>query len=246
MRPGPVLFRLSVAVLAASQILSGCDKPRTKPEPEPVAAPAPNPVTPPTIPPVALNRAALLEALDQAASAFAATRKPPADDIAGRRFIVRQAFGCSGPGPAPQAGIAHWAWDPDHRTITITLKPADWIAEPPFNDPSNLWEAVEGVWISRPWMREEGCPAAQPLVPAPTPAPADQGAKQDTAAKVGAAPAPRPVKSVKLSPPPEVAGMAAVFAQGGSRSASTCSTRSWVWCSRASISAGATTSPCSR
>ena len=112
---------------------------------------------------------------------------------------MRQAFGCAGPAATAPLGQARWAWDKAHKAIEISLTPADWTAAPVMAGASGAkgahWEAVEGFWLTRPWLRSEACPAP-PMTPAVPP---------------GATPPPVP-------PPAEPkAGLAAVFAAGGSR-----------------------------
>lgn len=179
--------RLAMAVGAAALALAACDrKPAQVPEPAPVApvaAPAP-----PQPPPV-LDRTELLRVLENAASAYAAGSLPDAEDLTGRRFIVRQAFGCRGPeDPQREPGLASSSWSEPRDTIEITLKPADWTQAPVAA--SGQWEAVEGFWINRPWLRTDGCPA------------------RAGATTLADAPA---------SATPQTAGLAAVFEHGGSR-----------------------------
>lgn len=209
---------LCLAMAAPALIASGCERRPAEPKPAPPPVVANTPPRPPVVEPAVLDRSALLTALDQAASTFAATRKPPQEDLTGRRFAIREMFGCLGPGGASATGLAQWAWGPDRRTISVTLTPADWAADPPFNTGGSGWEAVEGVWISRPWMRQDGCPAAAPSVPNLTPAPP----MPVSAAKPNAAAPPphaakdaSPLSPVRSEAP--VAGLAAVFAEGGSR-----------------------------
>jgi hypothetical protein len=221
MRPRPPFFRLSVTALAASQVLAACQRQ----QPAPPAAETPPVVAPPEpapLAPAALDRAALLRALEVAAAAYASGKASAEDDVVGRRFVVRQAFGCQGPSEAAGRGVARWTWGRDRRSVEITMIPADWSDHPAFGGDQGPWEAVEGFWISRPWMREGGCPAA----PAPSPAP--EGAAQSLPKTAPAAKAPMakaPSGSpVGSAPPsvlafasPEVAGLAAVFAREGSR-----------------------------
>ena len=150
--------------------------------PEDVAAPAP-----------ALGRAELLAAVDVAASAYAAGRAPVGPDaLVGGRFIIRQAFGCTGPSPAPAEsapadGLGHWRWGAGHRTIAIELAPGDWSESPLIAGAG--WEAAEGFWIARPWLRTDDCPGV----------PGD------------------PLASGPVAASPQAIGLAAVFDQGASR-----------------------------
>lgn len=214
MRLRPLLFRLSLAGLACTAWLAGC-----KPT-QPASAPPPAPSVvqmaeaPPPTPPSALDRAGLLQALDLAASSYASGRATADDDFAGRRFVLRQAFGCQGSAPAATAGLAQWAWGRDRRSIEITLTPLDWSRAAIFRGADSRWEAVEGFWIARPWMRDPGC-AAPPAVAAL--APPSQTAES---APVGRT-APPATKFDDTSQPTtaadQVAGIASVFEEGGSR-----------------------------
>jgi hypothetical protein len=209
MRPlPPFARRVSLIGALACLSLAACDR-VAEPPPAP-AAPAPEPPAPPPAPlqPV-VDRAELLRALDAAASAFAAGQPDNGAALNGRRYSVRQAFGCAGPAPAGAArpaGLATWTWGPRNQTIEIALQPADWTGDLGTSDgDGDAPEAIEGFWLARPWMRTDGCPAAAVDLPASPPE------------------APMPTKAGTTRPPPvsppqrQTAGQASVFAQGGSR-----------------------------
>lgn len=191
MRSRAATLRLSGVALAASLLVTACE--RRQPEPAPPApARTPAPVSLPVAPPP-LGRAELLRAIDAAASAYAAGKAPEGESLAGRRFTVRQAFGCSGaapPAPADQAadGLARWSWSRDRRALEIRLKPGDWTGTALMAGGDGAWEAAEGFWLSWPWLRADGCPkaAVDPLA------------------------GPHAVS-------PQTVGLAAVFERGGSR-----------------------------
>jgi len=202
MRPGPGLLHLHFLLALSTALLAACDRQAAKapPEPEPRPAPAAEP-TAVRLPPPVIDRAALLQALDRAASAQAAGQPDPDADLVGRRFVLRQAFGCQGPAPTPVAGVGRWVFTRDGRALDIDLTPADWSGDPIFATAAPAWEAVEGVWIVRPWMRTDGCPArATTSEPAAAPQ-AGGDATPPTAPGVA----------------PQVFGLATVFAHGGSR-----------------------------
>ena len=209
----PAARSLAVASVASGLALAGCDA-GAPPPPAPPAAPVTLP--PPALPrpPPPLGRAELLDALDEAASAFAAGSPGPATDVAGRRFTIRQAFGCSPPAAGePTGGLddgqARLLRRPGGDTLELNLRPADWIAAPMIAGAGAAWEAVEGFWLPWPWMRADGCPTLAPAEPPqPAPAPAAAPAK----APVAATPVTAPVAT-----PPQTAGLAAVFAHGSSR-----------------------------
>lgn len=201
MRQRPPQVRLSLVAFAAAMFLVSCQRQQaTAPAPAPASEPKPPPAA---LPPSTLGRGDLLQALDAAASDYAAGRAATAEDIAGRRFSLRQAFGCGGPTPDAAPGLGRWTWSRDKRAIELSFAPADWASAPAFIDTSEVWEAVEGFWIARPWMRDAGCPAPQ------TPTAPDQQTEAESAS------GPQP----EMPEPAErqVAGLAAVFARGGSR-----------------------------
>jgi len=195
MRPIRPLARAGVLPAAAVFLaLAACQPASQQPAAPPPVAPTPAASPPSPMPPPVVNRAELLRAMDAASAAYAAGQADEAPNLAGRRFVVRQAFGCSGAsaGADTPAGLATWSWGQKNRTIELRLQPADWKAGPPAGaiaaEPS--WEAVEGFWLTRPWLRADGCPAQHTASPATTdPAPLTR----------------------------QTAGLAAVFGQDGSR-----------------------------
>jgi hypothetical protein len=193
---------LGLGVLA----LSACDRrPETKRPPDPAETSSPAQVLTPPLPPPPVSRAELLQAIDAARSAYAAGQAAADGELAGRRFAVRQAFGCRGASasetvvdPGVSAGVASWAWGREQQTIEISLTPADWTGATVLTGEGKLWEAVEGYWLTRPWLRTDGCPAG-----AASPADADGMTPPDPDASAGHATL--------------ISGLAAVFEQGGSR-----------------------------
>lgn len=189
--------RFSVVALAASALVfTACQRTEKAPEappPKPAVTqtepPAPTPVAPPV-----LDRAGLLQAIDAAASDYAAAQPSQGSSLAGRRFLIRQAFGCEGPrAPAakdePGDGLAGWSWDAAHKTISLGLTPGEWTGSPLMADGPETWEVAEGVWLTRPWLRADGCPATRG----------------------------DPLASGPATSSPQTAGLAAVFESGGSR-----------------------------
>ena len=182
--------RSSIVALAASLLaLAACQR-----EPQPAPAPAEKSETQPVVtvaPAPILDRASLLQAMDVAASAFAAGQDVTGASLAGRRFVVRQAFGCGGPavnGPS-QAGLATVTWSEDRESakMTLTLMPDDWSQSALIAGDAETWEAAEGFWLAHPWLRVDGCPVVQ--------GPASPKAPSAT----------------------QTVGLAAVFKEGGSR-----------------------------
>ena len=156
--------RSSIVALAASLLaLAGCQR-----EPQPAPAPDKKSETPPVVtvaPAPVLDRAGLLEAMDIAASAFAAGREVGGASLAGRRFVVRQAFGCGVPNDAAEAaadGQATVYWAKDGQSLKFSLAPADWLRSGLIGNDDSSLEAAEGFWLERPWLRTEACPAIAP------------------------------------------------------------------------------------
>lgn len=184
-----------VAALAAGLLTASCQR-----DAEPVAPPAEpagpvetGPVTPPRN--TTLDRRALLSAVAQAASAYAAgADTATGSPLAGRQFDIRLAFGCEGAEASPADGagdgLARWSWGPERRNISLSLTPGDWTRSALIAGAGqDQWEAVEGFWVARPWMAADGCPSVR----------AD------------------PLASGPAAPSPQTVGLAAVFETGSSR-----------------------------
>ena len=189
-----VLLRPGAVALAASVLLlAGCQR-KEAANPSPPARPAPaETAVAPVAPAPTLDRAGLLLAMDEAASAYAAGRSADVSSV-GRRFVVRQAFGCSGETAAPvvtacEGGLAAWSWGPRRESLRLVMAPGDWTDSALLAGGADSWEAVEGFWLSRPWLRADGCPgvAGDPLASGP------------------------------VAPSPQSVGLAAVFEADGSR-----------------------------
>lgn len=169
-RPSGLLPLAGAATLAL--VLSACE--RTEP---PAPAPTPTVATPaaPAADPV-LDRAAILNAVDAAASDAAVGRGAPVatDPLADRRFRMRIAFGCRGPTPVPpeddgDAGAPGWSRSGDGKTVRLRFTPADWTDGGPSGPAVEGFESVGGVWINQPWIRTSDCPAAAAALPAAAP-----------------------------------------------------------------------------
>lgn len=203
-----------LAVLALSPLLAWCGRAPETPAPE-----VPTPPAPTVVLDSALNRAAILAALNEAGSALADGRAIEAP-LTGRTVSVRLPFGCEGPDAATAPGQPRLIRNPD-QTLTLSVTPEDLMgtafastATPGAAEP---WDAVEGFWIPRPWSRADACavtpaPAGSaPIASAPTAPVADAAAPEKDATDAGAP---------NAGPPPPLertAGLAAVFETGGSR-----------------------------
>lgn len=164
----------------AALVLIGCIAASCGRTSEP-AAPPPEPAAPVPAPPSpTLDRAAILSAIDAAASDAAAGVAPAGPDpLVGRTFTLKVAFGCFGPEPVASGGVSigdgapHWTASADGRSIRLTLSPADWTAGDVSGPAPDGFEALSGVWINQPWMRSDACPAwtvrapGLPAVPPP-------------------------------------------------------------------------------
>jgi hypothetical protein len=194
-----VVGRLLPGALAAPLlIVSACE--RKAPPAAPAAAPPAAPAPP--APAAALGRNELLQAMEAAAAAYAAGTPAEEAGLAGRRFVIRQAFGCSGPSAAGGLadGLAHWSVKGRSGDIEITLSPAAW-TDSRLVEKAETWEAVEGMWLPRPWLRTEACPPATSPPTPPGTGPATNSATP-------------PVLPLAT---PQTMGLAAVFEAEGSR-----------------------------
>jgi len=162
-----------IAALVGSALLCACD---TRDEANDVA-PAPpadlveNEPDAVILPAPALDRAALLDAVAQAASAHAAG----VDDsnvqaaLDGRRFAVKLRFGCSGPAGEASSDALRWRAKSD-KSLEITATPDLSLEAPELAGAlTQTVEAVEGFWIPRPWLLSDACPVisrgAEPVAP---------------------------------------------------------------------------------
>jgi hypothetical protein len=113
------------------------------------------------IPPAPLGRGELLDAVAAAANAYASGEPSPhqANDIAGRSFRLKLPFGCFGQ-PAADAHLTY-QWKAKTRTLKLSAQPQSWSDDPRvralLGDGST--EDIEGFWVPRPWMTDDGCPA---------------------------------------------------------------------------------------
>ncbi|MDT9599102.1 hypothetical protein [Sphingosinicella rhizophila] len=151
-------------LIAAIWIVERAETPRDVPvRPQ---SPAERPVV--AVPPPPLNRAGLIDAAARAADAHARGVPSPPDigGLVGRRFTLKLPFGCSGPASEDQEMPFRWRYDVEQETLRASVTPEVWtkatflksiVAAKPF-------EAAEGFWIARPWIRIGDCPA-QPQVP---------------------------------------------------------------------------------
>lgn len=154
--------RTAAALVLAGSVATGCDRHVEEAAPPP----APEPATPSPAPYSTLDRAAILAAIEAAASrAAAGVARPGPDPMAGRTFSLSLAFGCFGPQATPPGeaaapdGTPRWTVAADGRSIRLTFSPADWSSGDVSGPAPEGFETLSGVWINQPWMRSEACPA---------------------------------------------------------------------------------------
>lgn len=166
-------------------------------------------------PPPPLGRAELIEASARAADAEARGVPAPPDlyQLAGRRFVLRLAFGCTVAAPASDPAPLQARYDAERETLRATVTPEVWTDAPFVRAAAGAaFEAAEGFWISRPWTRVAGCPppaASEPTRAAGDPAPPSSGgrAREDAAA------------TTPVAAPPETLGIVELFEPGSRRAA---------------------------
>lgn len=179
--------------------------------PNAATAPVDNAAETSLLPQPPMDRAALLQAVASARSAAAAG----ADDSAaqqpldGKAFELRIRFGCSGP-DSTTPGPLGWTLDKDGGVLRVHAAPDISKADPVVAGMAlQDIDAVEGLWIARPWLFQATCPAQ------PAPAPAGPAETATPAA------APPVKQSSQPQLPPEGArtGIAQFFTQSDSRTA---------------------------
>lgn len=167
-RPATRTAGLALAILAAP-LLAQCDREEDKAAEPATSAPKAPDIAPQTLPLAqpALDRAAILSVVDQAASAYASGEQGNGSDrLVGRPFALVSAFACqplqdASTFASAQEGLPRAGWGPERRTIQLSLQPGDWLGSALMADQGQggAWEAVEGFWLTRPWHRTGGCPA---------------------------------------------------------------------------------------
>ena len=191
----PALELISASLLAAA--LAGCEQPAPQAVDD-VQTETPAPARPSLPAPIpALSRGDLINAADIAGSAYAAGDKlSGTDPLVGRSFSVKIAFGCSGPTPATAvtadpSGIASWSLKNEGEAIELQMTPGEWAGSALIAGGAEApdWEAVDGFWITRPWLGSENCPSV----------------------------AGDPLQTADRSVDPQTVGLAAIFETDGSR-----------------------------
>lgn len=150
-----------IALLAGAFLVLRPDNNGQPPKNGPTPAPQP-PTLPAPKPP--LGRAELIEAAARAADAYATGQAAPAAnaELAGRRFELVISFGCDGPRESDED--AFWTHDEERETLRVSVAPENWTDDETIRAMAGAlsFEAAEGFWISRPWIRTGGCPSPPP------------------------------------------------------------------------------------
>lgn len=180
--------------------------------PVPVAGPA----APSDTPSGPLLRRDLIEAGAVAADAYASGASGAAAnrELVGRAFEYRAVFGCAGPSPPGSSGAMRWEYDADEGVVRVTARSEQFSDLPGVRAVAGDVgvDAIEGVWIDRPWLRTAACPT----LPSPLDTPVSLLAPRQTLAiaELFAADEPRslrrqgrPYEAVKKMAPEAVAAL---------------------------------------
>ena len=169
-----MLHRSTITLAAVAALLGACTQHDSNTATE-VENETGNGVTLPAlpVPAPAMDRAGLLAAVAQAASAAAGGL----DDgeaqrtLDGKQFEIRLRFGCSGPTELADKTSMNWRFDQAKRTLRLSAAPDISIEQPlPAGIAGDSFEAAEGFWVPRPWLLQQGCPVVPPPPPPPQPA----------------------------------------------------------------------------
>lgn len=152
-----------VALLIAAVLIARPKEPIVEEVPPPTRLPV-QPVKPVTTAPTPpLDRADLIDAAARAADAHSrgAGIAPKDSDLVGRRFTLRLPFGCTGPAEGNSEVPLRWTYDPAEETLRVWVTPRVWTDAAPVRAAAEgiEFEAAEGFWIQRPWLRSGDCPA---------------------------------------------------------------------------------------
>ena len=157
-RPRKVPPRPSLAaVLLVLTLAAACDQAEAPDVAETTAAepgaPAPAALRP-------AGRAEILAAVAAAADATGAGLALPEDnrDLANRSFELRLPFACNG---QTRGDWWQWSFDPQGSRLQASASLSEfgdeeWVRALGPQD----YDSAAGIWIERPWIRSEGCPAS--------------------------------------------------------------------------------------
>lgn len=192
---------------------------------EEVPPPAPRPVQPEQPAPLTpLARADLIDAAARAADAHARGASVASDDkaLVGRRFTLRLPFGCTGPADADSVAPLRWSYDAAAETLRVWVTPNVWTDAAPVRMVAEGidYEAAEGFWIERPWLRSGECPATPQQTPTPDSA-AEPAQGNQTVSEPSSQGAASPVETGEAAPAPvrQTLALVELFAPDSRRAA---------------------------
>ena len=174
-----------------------------------------------------LTRADLIDAAGRAADAHArgVAITPQDSALVGRRFTLRLPFGCTGSSAADSDAPLRWTYDPAEQTLRVWVTPSVWTDAAPVRAAAEGidFEAAEGFWIERPWLRSGDCPILPQEDVAPNPVaeqPAPDGNAVSAADDTVAEPA-TPVDTAEIPPvvPRRTLALVELFEPGSRRAA---------------------------
>ncbi|WP_338503075.1 hypothetical protein V6R86_06695 [Sphingomonas kaistensis] len=176
-----------IALLIAAVLIARPEKAPIEELPVPARLPPPPVAAAPVLP---LGRAELIDAAARAADAHArgATVSPEDSKLVGRRFTLQLPFGCTGSAETGSEAPLRWSYDPAEGTLRVSVTPNVWTDAAPVRAAAQgvEYEAAEGFWIERPWLRTADCP----LVPQPQAQPTEQVDPADESAATNSPPSP--------------------------------------------------------
>lgn len=158
-----------IALLIAAVLIARPEKAPIEELPVPARLPPPPVAAAPVLP---LGRAELIDAAARAADAHArgAAVSPEDSKLVGRRFTLQLPFGCTGSAEADSEAPLRWSYDPAEGTLRVSVTPNVWTDAAPVRAAAQgvEYEASEGFWIERPWLRTADCPLVPQAQPQPT------------------------------------------------------------------------------
>lgn len=129
-----------------------------------------------------LLRSDLIEAGAAAADAYASGAPGPAAnrELIGRAFEYRAVFGCAGPSAPGSSAAMRWEYDEADGVVRVTARSEQMSDLPGVRAIAGDAgvDAVEGLWVERPWLRSATCPD----LPSPLDTPVSLAAPRQTLA----------------------------------------------------------------
>lgn len=158
-----------IALLIAAVLIARPEQAPIEELPVPARLPPPPVAAAPVLP---LGRAELIDAAARAADAHARGAAVSTEDgkLVGRRFTLQLPFGCTGSAEADSEAPLRWSYDPAEGTLRVSVTPNVWTDAAPVRAAAQGidYEAAEGFWIERPWLRTADCPLVAQAQAQPT------------------------------------------------------------------------------